>query len=70
MEDTLKKEIKKFPQCAFLDEDGKRCRCRSAIKHQLHLENELYNYPRWVEVNLCSEHFLHLGGDFLNRTKK
>jgi hypothetical protein len=50
-------------QCAFLDGDGKRCRKKSAIKLRLHLNPEIYDYPRWVEVNLCIDHFLHFGGD-------
>jgi hypothetical protein len=54
---------KLFPQCTFLDADGKRCRQRSAIQMNLHLENELYNYPAWVRVNLCPKHFMHFGGD-------
>lgn len=62
---TEKKEIKRLSplkQCCFLNQDGKRCRVRSAIKMRLHLDGELYNYPSWVEVNLCAEHFFHFGG--------
>ena len=64
-----KKMKKIFPQCNYLDEDGKRCRARSAITSDLHLENELYEYPRWVRVNLCPEHFLHYGGQFIGGKK-
>lgn len=53
-----------LPQCSFINEGGKRCRVRSAIKNRLHLDGELYDYPSWVEVNLCPEHHLHFGGDF------
>jgi len=59
-----------IPQCTFLDEDGKRCRCRSAIKHRVHLNNEMYDYPAWVEINLCVKHFLHFGGKFINKLKQ
>lgn len=52
------------PQCCFLDESGKRCRKHSALKLDLHLDGELYKYPRWVMVNLCPEHFLQFGGSF------
>jgi hypothetical protein len=62
--------IKQFPQCAFLNEDGKRCRRHSAIQHDLHLESELYNYPAWVRVNLCPEHFIHFRGTFLRERKE
>ncbi len=60
---------KTLPQCTYLDENGKRCRKRFAIKHRVHLDNEIYSYPCWVEINLCPEHFLHLGGSFLNKKK-
>ena len=61
--------MKTLPRCTYLDENGKRCRKRSALKLRLHLDNEIYKYPRWVEVNLCIEHFIHLGGDFKKEKK-
>lgn len=53
-----------LPRCNFVSSEGKRCRVRSAIKHRVHLDQELYDYPAWVEVSLCPEHFVHLGGKF------
>ena len=55
---------KEMKQCAFLSSEGKRCRKRSALKLQVHLDSEIYDYPSWVEVNLCAEHFTHYGGSF------
>lgn len=49
----------KMKQCAFLNKDGKRCRVKSAMKDRLVLNSEYYNYPAWVEVNLCPKHFFH-----------
>jgi len=51
-------------QCAFLHENGKRCKKKSITKLKLHLENKFYKYPVWVEVNLCSVHYVHFGGKF------
>jgi hypothetical protein len=53
----------KLKQCAHVDEDGNRCRKKTALKLRLHLDGR-YKYPAWVEVNLCIEHHLHFGGSF------
>ena len=65
----MKKKKNNLPQCSYLDENGKRCRRRSGIKKKLHLDVEIYEYPRWVEVNLCPQHFIHFGGDFNPKRK-
>ena len=57
------KKKKLFPQCTFLYEDGKRCRKRSAIKLRVHLSS-MYQYPAWVEINLCPVHYTHFDGKF------
>lgn len=59
-----------LPRCNFLTMDAKRCRRHSAIKHRVHLDQELYDLPAYVEVNLCAEHFIHLGGSFKPKSKK
>ena len=65
-----KQQIKKlYPQCAFLDGDGKRCRSRSAIKGRVHLDNEIYSNA-WVEVNLCPDHYISYGFSFFPKSRK
>ena len=54
---------KQLPRCAFLDDNMKRCRKRSAIKHQVFLDNEIYG-SNAVEVNLCIDHAVLLRKDF------
>ena len=53
----------KMKQCAFINSEGGRCRKKSAIKLRLFLNPELYDYPHWVEVNLCPVHFTHFSGN-------
>lgn len=60
----------KLPQCSYLNNEGKRCRRRSALRLNLHLESELYDYPNWVQVNLCIEHYSYYGGDFRRPLKQ
>ncbi len=57
------KNGKLLPRCSFLDDNLKRCRKHSAIKHRIVLDTEIYA-TQWVEVNLCIDHALLLGKDF------
>lgn len=54
----------RLPQCTFLDPNGKRFRCRSALKLKVHLDGEIYGSLAWVEVNLCVGHYMDFGGSF------
>ena len=58
-----------LPRCVFVSIDGKRCRCRSALRLQLFLDSELYPSCACVDVKLCPEHYVLLGGslDLKNR---
>ena len=63
----------KLSQCCYLDKNGKRCRKRSALKLQVHLDGEMYYsfiYATWVEVNLCVEHYVGYGGTFTKKGVK
>ena len=51
--------------CAYLDDQGKRCRARKGLKSiQYHGDHELYyslsdtfpRWPHWVEIKLCPKH--------------
>jgi len=62
----------KLPRCNALDSDGKRCRRHSAIEHDYHGDGEIYRFRQgggkevtWVRVNLCIEHAIGVGHDFL-----
>ena len=46
-------------QCAYLDGDGARCKNLSETSANLYLDSEIYDSPRWVDVNLCLEHAQH-----------
>lgn len=63
---------KLFPQCNALDDNGKRCRQRSAIKMDYFGNPEMYpsyndKCVGWVRVNFCPTHFIATGGSFLTR---
>lgn len=55
----------KLKQCAFLNEKGKRCRKKSALKLRVFLDPTHYKESPWVEVNFCIDHYLHCGGKFI-----
>jgi hypothetical protein len=51
-------------RCSYINQDGKRCRIKSAIQIRVFLDAELYDYPRWVEITSCAKHSLALGVEF------
>ena len=57
--------LNQLPRCAFVNENNKRCRKHSAIKHRVYLDESIYGINHCVEINLCVEHALLLGKDFL-----
>lgn len=70
----MKKELKKFPHCNALDEDGKRCRKHSAIETHYFGASEHYRQTggrgievHWVKINVCIEHAMGIGYDFLKK---
>lgn len=66
------KEEKVLPRCNALDDDGKRCRKRSAIEHDYFGSNRYYGYGsvEWVRINVCIDHAMKVGHDFTKPRKR
>ena len=55
--------LAKLPRCCFLSDAGRRCKKSANFRSNVFLDYGIYKKTLWVEVNLCSEHFLQLGNN-------